>query len=365
MSLANEADNERQSRRQQVDAQWAKYFHPRRKRSNEKSRAASTDFARLDIADWLADQKVGDTSHVKVVVPEQRQPHSATIGDRRQPESSDQPTSSLGDTPEPYESQLGQAKSGDESENRSQSEPQSERSKGGEPDYVSPYPSADQVMTCAEPGESISVRVKSVGPEDHSGAESQPEHSERSEPNDVPLSTVKQVEIFAKAMTSTWPEIAAELGDTKSARDIKRELAYHGWCDLFIGLVRVIETSRHALGKIQEAAKEAVKRAILRSSMDAKRPHVTNDVVDVVVDRIWQAFKGAMVGQVPLLSIITREEALRSLRILAVFTCPAPEKHKEVREHALKPLGDDARRIITEQTKARLAKLFDEWATGD
>ncbi len=311
MSLANEADNERQSRRQQVDAQWEKHFHPGRKRSNQKSRAASTDLARLDIADWLA-----DTSHVKVVVPEQRQPHNATIGDRRQPESSDQPTSSLGDTREPHESQLGQKKSGDESENRSQ-------------------------------------------------YESQSEHSERSEPDDVPPSTVKQVEIFAKAMTSTWSEIAAELGDTKSARDIKRELAYHGWCDLFIGLVRVIETSRDALDKIQEAAKDVVKRAIRRSSMDAKRPHVTDDVVDVVVDRVWQAFKGAMVGHVPLLSIITKEEALRSLRILAVFTCPAPEKHEEVREHALKPLGDDAKRILTERTKARLAKLFDEWATGD
>jgi hypothetical protein len=165
-------------------------------------------------------------------------------------------------------------------------------------------------------------------------------------------------------MTSTWPEIAAELGDTNSARDIKRELAYHFWCDLFIGLVRVIETSQHALDKIPEEAKEAVKRMILRSSMDAKRSHVTNAVVDVVVDRVWQAFKEAMVGYVPLLSI-TREEALRSLRILAVFICPAPEKHKEVREHALKPLGDDARQIITEQTKAQLEKLFDEWTTGE
>ncbi len=360
MSLAYEADNERQSRRQQVDAHWAKHFHPQRKRSNEKSRAASTDLARLDIVDWLADQRVGNTG----VIPEQRQPRNATIGDRSQPESSDQPTSSLSDTPEPHESQLGQAKPGDESENRSQSESQSERSESGEPDYV-PYPSVDQVMTCAEPGASMSVRVTSVGPKDRSGAESQSKDSERSEPDDVPLPTVKQVEIFARAMTSTWPEIAAELGDTKSARDIKRELAYHGWCDLFIGIVRMIETTRHALDKIPETAKEVVKRAIRRSSMDAKRSHVTNHVVDIVVDRVWQAFKGAMVAQVPLLSIITREEALRNLRILAVFTCPAPEKHKEVREHALKPLGDDARQILTEKTKERLAKLFDEWATGD
>ncbi|MCU1293577.1 MAG: hypothetical protein JWP08_2427 [Bryobacterales bacterium] len=171
--------------------------------------------------------------------------------------------------------------------------------------------------------------------------------------------------IFAEAMTSVWKEIAAELGDDTKSRDIKRQLAYHGWCDLFIGLVQVIEASQNVLEKIPESAKKLVKQAILSSSMQTKRSYVTNAVVDVLVDRVWQAFKGAMCGHVPLLSIITGEDTLRSLRILAVFTCPAPEKHKEVREHALKPLGDDVKKILTEQTKMRLAKLFDEWATGD
>lgn len=83
--------------------------------------------------------------------------------------------------------------------------------------------------------------------------------------------------------------------------------------------------------------------------------------MDIVVDKVWSAFKGAMVANVPLLSIITEEDAVRSLRILAVFICPSPEDHKEVREHALKPLDDDARNILTQETKKRLAKLFDEW----
>jgi len=98
--------------------------------------------------------------------------------------------------------------------------------------------------------------------------------------------------------------------------------------------------------------------------MRDKRPHVTSAVVDIVVDRVWSAFKGTMFGNVPLLSVITHEETLRSLRILAVFICPAPEDHKEVREHALEPLYDDARAIITAQTKARLARLFDEWTAS-
>ncbi|PZS24283.1 MAG: hypothetical protein DLM61_22500 [Pseudonocardiales bacterium] len=371
MSVANEADNERQNRRQQVDEQWDKYYHPQRARSNQRSKAASTDLARLDIADWLARQKVtaylrstGDTSHFEIVIPEQRPPHSPTIGARRQSDSNDQP-GSLGDPPEFHESQRGQAKPGAEPDSRSRPEPKSDRSERGQPDDVPP--AVDEVITCAEVGESLPVRAKpGDGPEDHGGGEPRSEHSERGQPDDVPPypSAVEQVEIFAKAMTGTWAEIAAELGDTKSARDIKRQLAHHFWCDLFIGLVQVIETCRHALDRIPESAKDLVKRAIRRSSMEAKRSHVTSVVVDAVVDRVWQAFKGAMVGHVPLLSIITREDALRSLRILAVFTCPAPEKHKEVREHALKPLGDDARGILTAQTKTRLAKLFDEQATG-
>jgi hypothetical protein len=164
---------------------------------------------------------------------------------------------------------------------------------------------------------------------------------------------------------SIWPEIAAELDrNIGRASDVKRQLAYHGWCDLFIGLVRVVEAYRDALDKIPESAKNLVKQAILGSSMQAKRPDVTSAVVDIVVDKVWGAFKGVMFANVPLLRILSSDDTLRSLRILAVFTCPAPENHKEVREHALKPLGDDAKRILTEQTKTQLVKLFDEWATG-
>lgn len=376
MSLAEEIDNQRQRRRQNADAQWVRSYHPRRRRPNEKSRAASTDLARLDISDWLADQRViphprpaGDTWHVEGAVPEQWLPDSAIRGVRRQPHATDQSTRSIGDTSEPSESLPGEAQPGDGAQNRSRPKPRSEGSERGEPNDVPPYPSVvDRMMTFAEPRKSLSLRVKSGDrPEDRSRAEPQSERSEYSEPDVVPSypSAIEQVKILAEAMTeSTWPEIAAELGDTKSARDIKRQLAYHGWCDLFIGLVQVIEAYRQALDRVPEEAKDLVKGAICRSSMDAKRSYVTSAVVDLVVDRVWQAFKGAMCGQVPLLSIITREDALRSLRILAVFTCPAPEKHKEVREHALKPLGDDAKRILTEQTKTRLAKLFDEWATG-
>jgi hypothetical protein len=48
-----------------------------------------------------------------------------------------------------------------------------------------------------------------------------------------------------------------------------------------------------------------------------------------------------------------------------VFICPAPEDHPEIREHAMKPLGDDARQILTDETRHRLALLFTEWQPPD
>ena len=131
-----------------------------------------------------------------------------------------------------------------------------------------------------------------------------------------------------------------------------------------MGLVQAIDAYGELLDTIPEWTKHQIKEAILDSSMKDERPDVTSAVVDIVVDRVWSAFKGAVIGNIPLLSIITHEDTLRSLRIIAVFICPAPEDHKEVREHALKPLSNDARKILTAQTEARLTKLFDEWMTG-
>lgn len=374
--LANE-DDERQSRRQQVETQWTTHYHPPPKRLNEKSRVASTDLARLDIADWLADQggtdhlrPTGDTSPVEAVVPPQWLPHSTIIDARRQPESDNQPTRSLCDAPEPCESLPGQEKPGDGSESASENSVslhQAESIMPGQPREWGLAQSEDMAHSRGSTCENIVRQGSQTRPENRSRPEPQFERSERGEPDSVPEpSPVEQVMIFAEAMTSVWKEIADELDDdTARARDIKRQLADHGWCDLFIGLVRVIEKSQEVLDKIPDSAKNLVKQAILGSSMQAKRSHVTSAVVDVVVDRVWGAFKGAMCGQFPLLSIITSKDALRSLRILAVFTCPAPEKHQEVREHALKPLGDDVKKILTEQTKTRLTKLFEEWVTGD
>jgi hypothetical protein len=80
---------------------------------------------------------------------------------------------------------------------------------------------------------------------------------------------------------------------------------------------------------------------------------------------VWHAFVAAAFGGIPLLDILSNDDALRALRILAVFICPAPEEHEAVRRHALKPLGNDVAKILNDQTKTRLAVLFAEWKADD
>jgi hypothetical protein len=302
LDLANGSAVERHARRQNIDAQWRKHYQPPQKQSNVMSRSASTDSARLDIADWLACQELAG-GEAPPEIPAPRPPHTTTVA----------PVS------------------------------------GFEP------------LTSGE--KSVPAEVVRSGDQDGDGFRvSPPDPAEPTESRAYP-SPVEQVTIFAQAMTtSIWDELAAALGDdTNSVREIKRQLANHGWCDLFIGLVQVIETYQELLDRIPASAKHIVKQAIRNSSMQSKRSYVTDAVVDIVVDRVWSAFKGAMFTQCPLLEVITGEDAVRSLRILAVFICPAPEDHQEVRDHALKPLGDDVRRILTDETKERLAKLFNEW----
>lgn len=363
-SLASAVASERQSKREKVDAQWARHYRPGGKRLNGRSKAATTDLARLDIADWLANEK-----DFPYVIPAQRLPDGTTAGSRAEREPNGQPSKPSSDSSELSELQLAHAEPTGGRGNDNRSERQTEGSEQGELDDVPVVQSnVDQVMTTSDADESLRGRVRTgLGPKDHGQYERPSERSERGEAGrgSVHPSAVEQVIIFAEAMTqSIWEEITTELGDTKKAREIKLQLADHGWCDLFIGLIKVVKKYQDCLNRIPEDAKEVVKLAILGSSMQAARWAVTRRVVDIVVDRVWQAFKTAAFAHYPLLSILDSKDVLRSLRILAVFTCPAPEKHREVYEYALKPLGDDAMKILSEQTKKRLAKVFEDRAAG-
>ncbi|MEU4532499.1 hypothetical protein AB0F49_30130 [Micromonospora ureilytica] len=192
-------------------------------------------------------------------------------------------------------------------------------------------------------------------------APSPPAGPEDGEPYPTPA---EQVTALAEEMTrGAWREIVTELDRaTQDTTSVKRDLTNHFWCDLFIGLVQAIEMTRRGFDSIPNK----VKALILGSALQADRPHVTEAVVGLIVDKAWHGIQAAAFAGAPLLDLISNEEALRALRILAVFICPAPAQHAAVRQHALKPLGDDTTKILTDQTKTRLAELFTDWrADGD
>ncbi len=62
---------------------------------------------------------------------------------------------------------------------------------------------------------------------------------------------------LADLMTrGAWREIAAELNRaTPDATSIKRELTNHGWCDLFIAMVRAIEATQRGFNSIPDKVK--------------------------------------------------------------------------------------------------------------
>lgn len=160
---------------------------------------------------------------------------------------------------------------------------------------------------------------------------------------------------------AAWREIVTELDRaTPDATSVKRDLTNHFWCDLFIGLVQAIEMNRRGFDSIPNK----VEALILGSALQADRPHVTEAVHRLDRRQGVARHPGRSVAGAPLLDLISNEEALRALRILAVFICPAPAQHPAVRHHALKPLGEDATKILTDQTKTRLAELFTNWRSA-
>jgi hypothetical protein len=177
---------------------------------------------------------------------------------------------------------------------------------------------------------------------------------------------VEQVAAFAQAMTKDiWQDVLEDLdGSPEEIRAVRLQLADHGWCDLFIGFVLVLEKFGKVVEKIPDKAKEIIAGVILGSSRSKMRSVLTKEVVGLIVDKAWGAFKVAAIAHSPLFGLLSSEDLLRNLRMIAVFICPAPEKHEEVREHAVDPLLRDAHGYISDETKEWLATQFKQWANG-
>ncbi|MCK9900618.1 hypothetical protein MXD63_11080 [Frankia sp. Cpl3] len=180
---------------------------------------------------------------------------------------------------------------------------------------------------------------------------------------------VDQVEAMADLLArDVWLTVRDDLDEVARRSGLDPEqvrigLANHGWCDLIVGIVRVMEVANGVMGRVENRARSAIVWAITQSSMQSGRQQVVEQVVEFLVDKVWSALIEALKRAASPLDALTNEDLLRLLRIIAVFICPAPARHFEVRRYALEPLGEDARGYLTDQTKEYLGQVFVDWTT--
>lgn len=175
---------------------------------------------------------------------------------------------------------------------------------------------------------------------------------------------IDQIEMLANLLArDVWLTVRDELDEMSREAGldpdrVRMDLANHGWCDLIVGIVRVTEVAAGVLGRVENGARSAIVYLMMRSSMQSGRQQAVERVIEFLVDKVWSTFIEVLRQAAPPLNVLTNEDLLRALRIFAVFVCPAPARHVEVREHALEPLGEDARGYLTEQTREYLGQVF-------
>lgn len=178
-----------------------------------------------------------------------------------------------------------------------------------------------------------------------------------------------QIEAVASILTrNLWPELRGAIDEASAESGlepaaVRRELASHAWCDLIVGIIQVLEATNGLLGGIEKRGRDTIVHAMTDSSMQGTRTQVSEKVIELMAGMVWSALFTAVKQAVPPLNVLDNDALLRTLRILAVFICPAPQKHKEVHIHALRPLGEDVRGYLTEQTKEHLKEAFAGWGT--
>jgi hypothetical protein len=162
-------------------------------------------------------------------------------------------------------------------------------------------------------------------------------------------------------MKDTWHEISAGVvglvRNESEAREVKKRLANHTWCDLLVAAIQLIEKLHRAIDLLTDTAKQFIREALSQRFESGISQRVTNAVIHLVVDKAWAALARLLEAQFPLLGTDT----LRALRMLAIFTCPSVEHHPEVYKHAVKPLMGDAHEIITDEIEANVVALFTAW----
>ncbi|MEV7625521.1 hypothetical protein [Actinoplanes sp. NPDC089786] len=162
--------------------------------------------------------------------------------------------------------------------------------------------------------------------------------------------------VMAEAWGEIEPKIEAQVGDKRTANEVKKQLANHTWCTLLVTLIRWLEQVKDTLQVVADAGKRLLERALTKSLTGLSKA-LASIVVGIVIDKVWSILARLLEAHFPLLG----EDSLRVLRILAVFTCPSIEHHPAVYKYTVRPLTGDALNLISQDVKDQVATLFNAW----
>ncbi|WP_155542456.1 hypothetical protein [Amycolatopsis camponoti] len=133
------------------------------------------------------------------------------------------------------------------------------------------------------------------------------------------------------------------------SKEVKVALADHFWCDLFAQLAHVLDEGVKLFDKVPDKVTDL----IIKSRRASERLPLEDLIIKTAVKSVWKFVQGlSLFGWV-----IQVRKFLPVVRVLAVFICKAPERHKAVVEYCLDPLREQ----LTSETKERLAKVLREW----
>jgi hypothetical protein len=169
---------------------------------------------------------------------------------------------------------------------------------------------------------------------------------------DPPAATKQLVSTVGDIVATDVFDALCEALGPRNTNKMRAELAEkHLFCQLLAEIACLLQVWRDELSR----ATKRIAGVLLSYYVGRKNIKVSPFVADVVTGA---AAKGidSLVATMPLARHF--DDMQRAVRILALMTCPAPEKHEAVVRCALKPLGQP---IVSELVQERLKAAMPYW----
>ena len=166
--------------------------------------------------------------------------------------------------------------------------------------------------------------------------------------SDVGPDVLKQVEQLGDALhKNVLKEVETECG--RLANDTKRAMADHLWCEILAQFSHLIANGTRLVDSIPDRIAEI----IIKHRKDEGRKPLENIIIKSAVKNIWKQIN-KLFGVGVRVKINT---TLFIVRVLAIFICKSPERHRAVVEYCVDPLKNE----LKEKTKEKLLEVLHDW----